>query len=262
MRQSALSAAIARAAAAPRLLVALDFDGTLAPLVDDPAEARALPAALEAVRALVALPRTSVAVVSGRALESLASVMPIPEEALVIGSHGAELRLGRSAPESLLDDEDRARRARLESVLSVVTGFGGTWIEHKHGGFAVHTRLAGEAETERARAAAREAVRAAGIPGLTEREGKDVLEFSVVSATKGEGLERLREHSGADTVVFVGDDVTDEDGFARLRPGDVGIKCGPGPTLAAHRVPDPAAVAEVISGLAAARRDVLARQRN
>lgn len=262
MTQTMLQGEIARVAAAPRLLIALDFDGTLAPLVDDPADARALPAALEAVRALAALPHTSVAIVSGRALASLESVMPIPEEALVIGSHGAELRLGRNAPESLLDDEDRARRARLETALSVVTEFGGTWIEHKHGGFAVHTRLTGEPETERARAAAREAVRAAGIPGVTEREGKDVLEFSVVSVTKGDGLERLRALTAADSVVFVGDDVTDEDGFARLQPGDLGIKCGPGATLAVHRLADPAEVAEAISSLAVARRDALAPQCN
>ena len=51
---------IERLAAAPELLVALDFDGTLAPIVEVPADARALPAALEAIQGLAALPGTTV----------------------------------------------------------------------------------------------------------------------------------------------------------------------------------------------------------
>ena len=59
----ALAAAVDRLAAAPALLIALDFDGTLAPEVDDPAAARALPAAHAALLALHALPGTTVALV-------------------------------------------------------------------------------------------------------------------------------------------------------------------------------------------------------
>src|SRR6188768_1124490 len=75
------------------LLVALDFDGTLAPEVDDPARARALPAAREAVLRLLAMPRTRVAVVSGRAIESLEEVVDLPDNTLLVGSHGVEFRL-------------------------------------------------------------------------------------------------------------------------------------------------------------------------
>ena len=66
-----LASAVARVAARDHLLVASDFDGTLAPLVDDPARARALPAAEAALVSLATLPRTEVALLSGRSLASL-----------------------------------------------------------------------------------------------------------------------------------------------------------------------------------------------
>lgn len=66
-----LRAAIARVAASDPLLVALDFDGTLSPLVDDPMDARMLPAARTAVDALLAAPATIVALVSGRSIVDL-----------------------------------------------------------------------------------------------------------------------------------------------------------------------------------------------
>ena len=58
-------------AATPRLLVASDFDGTLSPLVDRPADARPLPQAAEALIAIAELPSTEVVLVSGRALAVL-----------------------------------------------------------------------------------------------------------------------------------------------------------------------------------------------
>jgi trehalose 6-phosphate phosphatase len=42
--------------------------------------------------------------------------------------------------------------------------------------------------------------------------------------------------------------------FARLRPGDVGVKVGEGDTAAAHRVADPAALADLLGELLTARR--------
>src|SRR5690606_5213008 len=69
-----LVAALDELSRVPRLLVALDFDGTLAPEVDSPDNARALPAARDAVLRLHAAPGTRVALVSGRALRSLIHV--------------------------------------------------------------------------------------------------------------------------------------------------------------------------------------------
>ena len=105
-----LLSALASLAATPRLLVALDFDGTLAPLVERAEDARALPASAAALRALADLPGTTTALISGRALDSLRVVAEPPEDMLLIGSHGAETWTG--------PDGGRARRAARTSPSS------------------------------------------------------------------------------------------------------------------------------------------------
>src|SRR6187431_57906 len=100
--------ALAQLASTDRLLVALDFDGTLAPEVDDPATARALPEAKGAVIRLNDLPRTRVALVSGRGIRDLEAVANFSDEILLVGSHGIELRLDSPDVELALDDAERA----------------------------------------------------------------------------------------------------------------------------------------------------------
>ena len=98
--------------ACPQLLVACDYDGTLAPIVEDPSQAVPLPEAVAAIRALAALPQTTVAVVSGRALRDLAALSRLPSEVHLVGSHGSEFDVGfveRLAPE-LVDVRTRLGR--------------------------------------------------------------------------------------------------------------------------------------------------------
>ena len=247
-----LEPALARLAGTPELLVALDFDGTLAPEVDVPDDARALPEAHDAVLALLELPHTAVAFISGRAMQSLQHVAQLPESALLVGSHGVEVHTdGRTEVD--LDDAELARRDALGATLEgIAEGLEGVWIEVKPAGFALHTRVAGDAETATAerRALAETELEA---NGLTVRRGKNVIEFSVRSTTKGEAVERLRRQTGATAVLFAGDDVTDEDGFAALGPGDLGLKSGDGETRASHRVTGPREVASTLRMLAEKR---------
>lgn len=247
----ALAGAVAELARTDSLLVALDFDGTLAPLVDDPAAARALPEAREAVLALLELPRTKVALISGRAMASLLEVSEAPDGVLLSGSHGIEVRLD-SEPLLTLTAEEAQRVAKLGEALHAVADLhDGVWVETKPAGFALHTRLATDDTTAAALADAQAAV--ARIDGLTIRRGNNVLEFSVRSTNKGDAVQRLRDHSGASAVFFAGDDVTDEDAFRALGPGDLGLKCGSGPTAAAFSVPGIPEVAQVLHELAAER---------
>ena len=67
-------------------------------------------------------------------------------------------------------------------------------------------------------------------------EGKAVLEFAVIQTDKGEAIDILRSRQNTATVVFFGDDVTDEKAFRRLSGDDVGVKVGPGETLAHMRI--------------------------
>ncbi|MBF4462699.1 MULTISPECIES: trehalose-phosphatase [unclassified Rathayibacter] len=248
-----LRTALRELAATDRLLVALDFDGTLAPEVDDPARARALPEARDAVLRLLALPATRVALVSGRALGSLEEVAQLPDEALLVGSHGIEIRLDPSEDAVQLDDDELVRVGVLEDVLKgIARGIDNVWIEDKPAGFALHTRLATERHSRVAHVVALSEARAE-VQGVTIREGKNVLEFSVRSTTKGEAVQHLRRYTGATAVLYAGDDVTDEDAFAVLGEGDVGIKSGEGTTTAAYRVRGPQQVAHALRLLAELR---------
>ncbi|AWB88697.1 trehalose-phosphatase [Homoserinimonas hongtaonis] len=247
-----LEGAIAALATTPRLLVALDFDGTLAPLVDRPEEARALPAAREAMLALTRAPDTRVALISGRAMQSLMHVAEPPEAVWLSGSHGVEVRLD-AAPGVSLSEAEQGDLSRLREILEAAAApFDDIWIEVKPAGFALHSRSATPQDAEEAERQAHERV-STELPAITERRGSNVLEFSVRSTTKGDAVRMLREAAGATAVLFAGDDVTDEDGFAVLGDADVGIKCGPGATAAKFRVEDPAAVARVLSRLAELR---------
>lgn len=235
-----LRRAIAGLRGVPRLLVAMDFDGTMAPFVDRPADARALPASAQAFAALGEADGTATALLSGRDLAGLRAAARPGPGVLLVGSHGGE----RWAPETLAGSEDGSIRldeaqagllATVGAELdSVVAAHEGTTLEHKPAGVVLHVR---QAAPEVGTAALREAHRRlAGRDDVALGEGKNVLECSVIRADKGSGLEWLREAVGADAVLFAGDDVTDEDAFAVLRPGDLGVKVGPGPTRAKFRV--------------------------
>ncbi len=254
----ALRSHLERLAHTPELLVALDFDGTLSPEVDRPEDARALPEARDAVLALMALPHTRVALVSGRAMDSLLHVSDLPDEALLIGSHGVEERLDSPVRLALSDEEKEGLARLLVALERIADDFDGVWVEKKPAGYALHTRLAVEADRAAAQARAR-ADAATAAEGLTVRLGKNVLEFSVRGTTKGDAVRVLREFTGATAVLFAGDDVTDEDGFTALGAGtdDLGLKAGRGATAAEHRVGGPQDVAVVLGTLAELRAKAL-----
>lgn len=247
-----LGDALGAIARTPTLLVALDFDGTLAPLVDDPTLARAIPQARDAILQLLTLPATRVALISGRAMASLIDVSQLPENVLLSASHGVEARL--DAPVELtLEPKELASVAALKAVIDpIADGYDNVWVESKPAGFALHSRLASPADAQAASNAALDAIKA--LDGITVRHGNNVLEFSVRATNKGDAVHRLSQHVGATAVFFAGDDVTDEDAFAALGPEDLTLKCGQGATLAKYRVGTPEEVADVLQALAKERR--------
>jgi trehalose 6-phosphate phosphatase len=245
---SVLGAALETLAAAPRLLVALDFDGTLAPFADDPAQVGALPGSWAAVLTLQRARDTEVVLVSGRPLDGLARVSHAPDGMALVGSHGVEWRVD-GHDEAALSDDELARVAAVGAALDEVGArFPGVVIEHKPAGHGVHTRRVGADVAAEANAAASRAAHDAD-DAVLERGGKDIVEFAVRHVTKGDAIDRLRGLRGADAVFFAGDDVTDEDAFAVLRDGDVGVKVGEGETRAGYRVADPAALTDVLKQL-------------
>lgn len=263
-----LNSALDAAAGAGTLLVALDFDGTVAPFTERPEDSRPLPAAQRALDALAGLPRTTVAVVSGRPLEFLRTVVDPQRRMVLSGSHGAEVDLGPAARGGaeghdaghggvVLGPEQRALLERaVAATRQIARSCPGAHAELKPAGVALHTRpVKDPAAAQRALQQAAEAYCA--LPGLRVTPGQQVLECSVLSATKGDGLDAIRAAVHPDVTVFAGDDVTDEDALAVLGPADVGIKVGERESVAPWRVPDPAALSEVLADLADRRARVL-----
>lgn len=229
--------AVAQLARTPRLLVALDFDGTLSPLVDEPMSARMLPEARTAVEALQSAPSTTVALVSGRTLRDLRIIAEHGDASPVrlAGSHGAEQWPAGPGSDGT-SDADRALaddvRAEAESIAAAEDG---AWIEAKEFGFALHTRLLPASRlaglSERI-----DALMASRASGWRRRAGHDILEFSFRHDGKDGAVAWLRAAVDATAVLFAGDDVTDEDALRSLGPHDVGVRVGPGETAAAVRV--------------------------
>jgi trehalose 6-phosphate phosphatase len=234
------------AAATAHLLVASDFDGTLAPIVPNPADALPLPRAAEALLALAALPSTTVALVSGRALSTLRELSSMPPPVHLVGSHGAEFDTG------FAHDIDKELLDRIIAELTAIAANRpGVTVEPKLASVALHVRNASAADGADALDEARTAARAWDAEATA---GKAVLEFAVISTDKGEAIDIIRDRNGATAVVFFGDDVTDEKAFRRMRDGDVGVKVGPGDTLAGYRVESPEDVASALTYLLEQRR--------
>jgi trehalose-phosphatase len=262
MTAEALSAplrrALVRIARTPRLLIACDYDGTLAPIVSNPDRALPSPEAVRALRALADLYETTAAVISGRALRDLAALSRLPSEVQLVGSHGSEFDIGFV---HAIDSDARKRHDELEAELTrLVEGQDGVALEVKPASVAVHVRRAERATAERVLAAIKEGP--GQWPGVHVTEGKAVIELAVVATDKGRALDILRRRVGATAAIFLGDDVTDEKAFARLSGPDVGIKIGDGNSLADYRIEEPDEVASALAFLLDERRSWLYGERN
>ncbi|MFO0974170.1 MAG: trehalose-phosphatase [Phycisphaerae bacterium] len=245
----ALTRRLDELARTPILLVATDFDGTIAPIVSDPAAAEADREAAVALKALTAMPQTHVAIISGRALSDLASRTLGLDQAHRVGSHGSEFEAGLVTP---LTPEAIALHERLAVCLrDLAAQHAGVAVEEKPAAFALHYRNASPEAADAAVAAL--ASGAATWPGVFVRHGRSVVELSVIETNKGAALDRIRQRVGATAAIFMGDDATDEDAFATLAGPDVGIKIGPGESRAAFRHAGVAEVARTLARLAEVR---------
>lgn len=234
--------------------VFLDYDGTLAPIVDDPGAA-ALPSGTRDVLARLA-GRCPVAILSGRDLEDVVDRVGL-ERLHYAGSHGFDLRAPDGLRERRAEDRLPALDGAEAALREELGGLAGVEIERKRFGVAVHVRRAGAEATATAEDRLEEV--AGRHPGLALHHGKQVHELRPAAEwDKGRALERLLEHMGLDRSrarpVYVGDDVTDEDAFRAVADGGVGIVVrGEGddrPTRAAYALAGPEAVRRFLEALA------------
>ncbi|HEX5494952.1 MAG TPA: trehalose-phosphatase [Mycobacteriales bacterium] len=244
-----------------RSLVALDFDGTLSPIVADPTASRIAPGGLDALRALAgAVGR--VAILTGRpaaTVVELGGLDGVPR-LLVEGQYGAEHwyqgRLEVPEPPAGLD----AVRAALPAILSGADP--GVHVEDKRLALGVHTRRAADPDGALAALAA-PVGELARAHGLTVSPGRYVLEIRAPGEDKGRTLARLAADLGPAAVLYAGDDLGDLPAFdtveALRRDGVDGLTvCSASreaPEVAARAdlvVDGPAGVVAVLAGLAVA----------
>ncbi|GHD79070.1 trehalose 6-phosphatase [Salinibacterium amurskyense] len=259
---SEIEAAIEQLVTARTLLIALDFDGTLAPEVDDPLEARAIPAAQEQLLRMLDFADTRLALVSGRAIDSLEHVAHLGDRVLFGGSHGLEYRLDEGDSPLPMSAENTAALERLDALMhELADSAEGAWVELKPAGRALHVRMTSAEDAERLTNEAVTRVET-DIPGLTTRFGKNIVEFAIHDADKGDAIKRLRDYTGADAVFFAGDDTTDEDAILVLGPNDLGVRVGDAPSAAQLRVAGTAEIAQVLAILADRREAVVSARTN
>jgi trehalose 6-phosphate phosphatase len=194
-----------RRLAGARAVVALDFDGTLAPIVRDRARAGMRPRTRRLLAQVAA--RWPTAVISGRGLADLRARLEGVPARWLVGNHGAE-GLGPLPGRARLRRQVARWREALQEVAAVHAG---VEVEDKGLSLAVHYRNAARpAAARRALVAA-----AAGLRGARVHEGKRVVNLvSPEAPDKGTAIERLARRSRAQALLFVGDDETDEHGFA------------------------------------------------
>lgn len=218
----------------------LDFDGTLADLIDDPDAVRA-DAELRGIllRLAVAMPGR-VAIVSGRSMEQLDRMLGEAAHGLALaGSHGAELRVEGEATEAAAPPELPAIAAAMDAFKRARPGVA---VERKTLGAALHYRRAPEHEAE----ALALAQALADEHGLHLQRGKMMAEVRA-DGDKGRAITALvagAAMAGTTPLVF-GDDLTDEAGFAaaaRLSGAGVLVGRSPRDTAARYGLADVAAV--------------------
>jgi len=217
-------AALVRAAA--ETVVGLDFDGTLSPIVDDPARAHIHPEAGRVLTALAAQVR-AVAVITGRPARQALDLGGLEEVGNAIGETGKDLYLfgqygnerWSSTRRRVVGPRPPAGLATFERELPRVlrrAGAGDAWIEDKGLAVAVHTRRLPDAEAafERLLPALREL---AAAHDLHVEPGKAVIEVRSPGVHKGQSVRILAEELDAGGFVFAGDDLGDLEAFDAVR---------------------------------------------
>ena len=248
---AAVRDAIARARAARRLALLLDYDGTLVPFARTPDLAAPDAALRELLRRLCARPATQVHVVSGRKREALERWFG----ALPLGLH-AEHGYWSRLPGGAWVAADVGPTDWREPVLGILSDFAertpGSLVEQKTAGFAWHYRAA---DPEFGAAQARELVLhlatfLMNVP-VEVLQGDMVVEVRPHGVHKGRAVQAVLAHAAPGTLLLaIGDDRTDEDTFAALPEGAIAVHVGPAPSRAPLRIRDVGAARALLSAIA------------
>jgi trehalose 6-phosphate phosphatase len=236
-----------------RLFLFLDYDGTLVPIAARPAQAVPPPELLQLLQKLVGQDDLRVAVVSGRDLQDLESLLPVPGLYLA-ACHGAVIKTPGATPYTLIRGADRQQLEHLaRAAQNLIAGRRGFLVEPKAFSLAFHYRLADPTETApvlREFLAMRQ--HHCPAPDWETIPGHKVLEVRPAGVNKGAAVLHLLNHWPGAFPVYIGDDRTDEDAFRALagRGRTILVADHPRPTAAQECLPR-AAVLALLHRLAA-----------
>lgn len=228
-------------------LLAFDFDGTLAPIVDHPDHARIAPELAARLRALTA--RLPVAIVTGRALADVRPRLGF-EPRYVVGNHGAED--DDVDPATALDAAAALRglRQRLhEHALALASA--GVMVEDKGASLALHYRTAPDPPQALALILT---LLAPTQDALRVFAGKMVVNAVAAGAPdKADAMRRLVAHSGVSAAFFAGDDLNDEPVFAAAPAEWLTVRVGPAdwPTHARYCLHSPEEMVQLLDRMLA-----------
>jgi trehalose 6-phosphate phosphatase len=225
----------------------LDLDGTLAPLVERPSDAR-VPAVTRQVLARLRAGGARVVLVSGRSVAAVRRIARLAPDA-ILGDHGA--RLWRGGRTSAWLPADPVRLARIHRRIAPrLATLAGVRLERKDRSLAIHLRLSGSG----APATIGMVTRLLEREGLRVLRGRQVIDAQLPRVDKGRAVRRwLKAEPTADVVLYAGDDTTDQDAFAALDGRAVTIAVGPRARGARFRTRDPGTFARWLGRLADAR---------
>lgn len=257
MDLSAIARALSRRPAETRLLLLMDFDGTLVNLADDPDAVELSSLRRDLLQRLAHRSDLTLGVVSGRRLADLRMRVGAGNVIYYAGLHGLEIE---GPGMHFLHSRAANTRALIQrlgrSLIDATKDLAGVRVENKELTVAMHVRGAAAAAQRRAELSFREIAGPHLKAGtLRELQGDRVFELlPAVAWTKGSAVLHIkaeveRQYRQAAWLIYVGDDVTDEDAFRAVGTEGITIAVGDRPAPSAFRLPNPDAVERFLQQL-------------
>ncbi len=224
------------------LLICLDYDGTLSPIAPTPRQAILPIKTKQALRSLVASRGVSVAVISGRAISDVTSMVGL-KNIIYSGNHGFEAEGGGIKFRLRIPSAYNRTIVRLEKTLkNKYRTIQGVIVENKKPFLAVHYRLADKKDIPNIRKIFWETVKKTDIKQLIRtKTGKMILEIQPsINWDKGKIvlwlLTKKRSMAGGKNIlsIYIGDDITDEDAFRALKNKGITVFVGRSKTSCAR----------------------------
>ena len=245
-----IDALVERLRRAERLLVLLDYDGTLVPFMDTPEQAAPDAELLAMLTALASRPGTNVHLLSGRTREDLETWFG----KLPLGLHAEHGFSSRFDPASEWETVRPISMAWKEKVGVILDQFvartPGAWIEEKTASLAWHYRLAQPGFGRRQASELRHCLHdlLANLP-VHVLQGEKVVEVRLFGIHKGIAAQRIVLERPVDAILAVGDDSTDDDMFEALPASSINVRVGPRASRARYQLADVNAVRDFLRRL-------------